>query len=107
SAEWAAAPRVDCRHRVSQWCLPASPGGAERHERLETALAGLDAAAVCVAAVGVRGCVAPVALDLPALAPDRHGPAEGPRTLVGVLVAFLVVPGVELRVGQHLAEFVP
>src|SRR5204863_7113127 len=68
--------------------------------------AGLDAAAVGVTAVGECGCVAPVALDFPALPADGYVPTESPRTLVGVLVALLVVPGVELRIGQHLAQLV-
>src|SRR5437763_12242291 len=87
--------------------MPPRAPGTRRDMNIRTALAGLDAAAVGVAAVGVRGCVAPVALDLPVLAADRHGPVERPSTLVGVLVASLVVPSVELRVGQHLAELVP
>src|SRR5579859_92446 len=70
-------------------------------------LARLDATAVRVAAVRARGCVAPVALDLPALGSDGDEAAEGPGALVGVLVSLPVVPGVELRVGQHLAELVP
>src|SRR4029078_6305559 len=50
--------------------------------------------------------VAPVALYLPALAADRDRAAERPGAFVGVLVALLVVPGVELRIGEHLAQLV-
>src|SRR5436189_5410308 len=81
-----------------------SSSAPPRREPIGTALAGLDAAAVCVAAARVRGGVAPVALDLPALAADRDKAAERPSALVGVLGPLLVVPRVELRIGQHLAE---
>src|SRR2546426_551458 len=37
---------------------------------------------------------------------DRHESVEGPRALVGVLGTARVVPGVELRIGQHFAELV-
>src|SRR5205085_6288184 len=84
--------------------LPA-PGAREGDG--QKALAGLDATTVGVATIGVCGCVAPVALDLPALAADGHEPVEGPRALVCVLGALLVIPSVELRVGQHLAELMP
>src|SRR5262249_28697199 len=70
-------------------------------------LARLDAAAVRVPRACVRSGVAPVALDLPALAADGHQPVERPGALVGVLVPLLVVPGIELRIGQHLAQLVP
>src|SRR5262249_53660370 len=69
-------------------------------------LAGLDATAVRVAAVRARRRVAPVALDLPALRTDLHGAGERPRALVGVLLALLVVPRVQLRIGEHLAQLV-
>src|SRR5204862_6940241 len=85
-------------------CSPAPQRTRESTE--EKRLAGLDAAAVRVAAIRKCSVVAPVALDFPALPADGDVPTESPRTLVGVLVALLVVPGVELRIGQHLAQLV-
>src|SRR5438105_10051168 len=102
-------PRQELDHRAVQKSSAGRPfprPGA-REEDGQKALAGLDAATVGVATIGVCGCVAPVALDLPALAADCHEPVEGPRALVCVLGALLVVPSVELRVGQHLAELMP
>src|SRR5262249_30845294 len=70
-------------------------------------LARLDAAAVRVSGARVGSGVAPVALDLPALTSDGYEPAEGPGALVRVLAPLLVVPRVQLGVGQHLAQLVP
>src|SRR5262249_10942352 len=69
-------------------------------------LTRLDTAAVRVAGARVRSGIAPVALDLPALAADGHEPVERPCALVRVLASLLVEPGVELRVGEHLAQLV-
>src|SRR5207244_2931136 len=84
---------------------PGSGGGQARSGLVAVDAAG--AGAEVAAAVRVGG-VAPVALDLPLRAvrePDETA-AERPGALVGVLGAGAVVPGVELRVGERLAELV-
>src|SRR5205823_14088523 len=89
--------------RALTGCLPRR---RPAREGIFKASARLDAADVRVAGTGVRGRVAPVALDLPALGPDRDEAAEGPRALGGVLAALAVVPRIQLRVGQPLAQLV-
>ena len=100
-------PRVapEPRSERSRSSVRRGAGEAPRRRCL-VKLARLDAADVGVAAVGRRRRVAPVALDLPALAADRDEAAERPGALVRVLGALLVVPGVELRIGEHLAQLV-
>src|SRR5436309_15437097 len=98
--------RRRCRYRASTAGSPSAGrnDGAEHGapRRRKYGLTRLDAADVRVAAAAIRGGVAPVALDLPGLAADRDEAVERPCALVRVLVALPILPGVDLRVGEHL-----